>query len=173
MAHSGGGPRYAYEIEGSRGHTVRVLDGPAKLRIAFRLSIIRQDDLRGARRPRWSPAYRGGVPSLLHLPPMLCTFAVGFVRAWDDTRKKSFVQTVFATLWQRHEEFTVTTTLKAYLYSAVRNEALNSLKHRRIVDRAHDSLAATETLPAHSALALSPDLVHEHDKVTASYSRPL
>lgn len=95
---------------------------------------------------------------------MLCTFVVRLVGSWDDAEE--VVQTVFSTLWQRHEQLHITTTLKTYLYSAVRNEALNSLKHRRVIDRAHHALAADEMPPAHAVAPLPPDLVLERDEVT-------
>jgi RNA polymerase sigma-70 factor (ECF subfamily) len=42
------------------------------------------------------------------------------------------VQQVFYKLWERKEQVTVHTSLKAYLYRAVHNESMNHLKHRKV-----------------------------------------
>ena len=96
----------------------------------------------------------------------LCSYALRLTGGeWDDAEE--VVQGVFSTLWQRHEMLGVTTTVKAYLYAAVRNEALNRLKHRRIVDRARDALSGGEEFSTHASAPLPPDLALERDEVVA------
>lgn len=60
----------------------------------------------------------------------LCTFAAQHVeggRAAED-----IVQEVFCDLWSRRAEWHPQGTVKAYLFRAVRNTALDRLKHRRV-----------------------------------------
>ncbi len=90
----------------------------------------------------------------------LCSSAVRLTASWDDAEE--VVQTVFSTLWQRHDQLRITTTVRAYLYAAVRNQALNTLKHRRV-----EELAADKILAAHGSAPLAPDLVLERDEITA------
>ena len=74
----------------------------------------------------------------------LCAFAHGYVK--DADRAEDLVQDLFFRLWLDREKLQVNTSLKAYLYAAVRNRCLNAVKsHSRMVvlndeaeDRAHD-----------------------------------
>jgi RNA polymerase sigma-70 factor, ECF subfamily len=45
---------------------------------------------------------------------------------------EEMVQQVFYKLWERKEQVTVHTSLKAYLYRAVHNESMNYLKHLKV-----------------------------------------
>ena len=53
----------------------------------------------------------------------LCAFAAGIVGSRDEARQ--VVHDVFLKIWQRREEWAVRRSLKAYLYQATRNQALN------------------------------------------------
>lgn len=53
----------------------------------------------------------------------LCAFAAGIVGSKDEARQ--VVHDVFLKIWQRRKEWTVHRSLKAYLYQATRNQALN------------------------------------------------
>ena len=54
--------------------------------------------------------------------PDLCTFAASYV---DSSYARDLVQDVFLRIWESRSEWTIHTSLKAYLYRAVRNHALN------------------------------------------------
>jgi len=58
--------------------------------------------------------------------PGLCRFAEGYVR--DPAVAEELVQDVFFELWRGRAGWELRTTLRAYLYGAVRNRALNHLK---------------------------------------------
>ena len=62
----------------------------------------------------------------------LGAFAFRFVR--DAARAEDVVQDVFATLWSSRHSLVVKTSVRAYLYAAVRNRALNVLKHEDVVE---------------------------------------
>src|SRR5262245_26662007 len=55
----------------------------------------------------------------------LCAFALQYVK--DGDRAQDLVQELFARLWQDRERTTVTTSLKSYLFAAVRNRCLNAI----------------------------------------------
>lgn len=61
----------------------------------------------------------------------LCSFAADHV---GDRVAEDIVQTVFCDLWNRREEWTPPKNVKAYLYRAVRNTALDHLD-RRVVEQ--------------------------------------
>lgn len=65
----------------------------------------------------------------------LCTFAEGYVRSFSEA--EDVVDQVFLTLWESRAEWNLRRSIKSYLYGAVRNGALNHLKHRCVVERVH------------------------------------
>jgi len=56
----------------------------------------------------------------------LCAFAVQYVK--DGDRAEDLVQDLFFRLWQDREKTSITTSLKSYLFTAVRNRCLNATK---------------------------------------------
>jgi RNA polymerase sigma factor (sigma-70 family) len=72
----------------------------------------------------------------------LCTFAWRYVQCLDAV--EDLVQDVFINVWCRRENWILRSTVKAYLYGAVRNEALKYLEHQNVVRRgeAHVHLQA-------------------------------
>jgi len=66
--------------------------------------------------------------------PQLCRFAAEYVDA--PSHAQDLVQDVFLRIWNRRADWTVRRSLKAYLYQAVRNRALN---HIRQQDTKHDA----------------------------------
>lgn len=59
----------------------------------------------------------------------LCSFAAEHV---GDRTAEDVVQTVFCDLWRRRSELSPPGTIKAYLYRAIRNTALDRMKHRDV-----------------------------------------
>lgn len=76
----------------------------------------------------------------------LWRFAFSFVR----TRAvaQDVVHDVFLTLWTARESLDVRGSLEAYLYGAVRNCALNVVRHDRVVEREQERAAAARHSPA-------------------------
>lgn len=56
----------------------------------------------------------------------LCAFAMQYVK--DGDKAEDLVQDLFFRLWMDREKTKVTTSLKAYLFQAVRNRCLNAMK---------------------------------------------
>ncbi len=65
----------------------------------------------------------------------LTTFAVRYTAAWDSA--EDLVQDVFAKIWAKRDTLPNILALRAYLYGAVRNAALNVQKHEARVTRIH------------------------------------
>lgn len=63
----------------------------------------------------------------------LADYANGLVNSRDVA--EDVVQDVFAALWTQRRQLTSPENLLAYLYRAVRNRALNQLRHQRLVAR--------------------------------------
>lgn len=59
----------------------------------------------------------------------LCRFSKGYVGTADTAR--DVVQEVFVKIWSNREDFFIHTSVKAYLFQAVRNRSLNELQKRK------------------------------------------
>ena len=60
----------------------------------------------------------------LHYGP-LCGFALGYLK--DKDQAEDIVQELFSRLWQDREGLSIQTSVKSYLFAAVRNRCLNAL----------------------------------------------
>ena len=56
----------------------------------------------------------------------LCKFSVKYVR--DEQVAEEIVQEVFINIWERRSSLTITTSIKSYLFTAIRNRSFNYLK---------------------------------------------
>jgi len=64
-----------------------------------------------------------------HYEP-LCNYAFTFVA--DRDMAEEIVQGTFLYLWEKREAMEIHSSLKSYLYTAVRNRCLNEIKHRKV-----------------------------------------
>jgi len=62
--------------------------------------------------------------------PPLCSYAATFVRDRDEAEE--IVQNSFIAVWEKRVELRIESSLKSYLYRAVRNACLNRIKHEKI-----------------------------------------
>jgi RNA polymerase sigma-70 factor (ECF subfamily) len=60
----------------------------------------------------------------------LCLYAFSFLKSREEAEEA--VQSVFIQFWERRMEIMIDSSLKSYLYRAVRNAALNRLKHEKV-----------------------------------------
>lgn len=76
----------------------------------------------------------------------LCAFARQYLK--DPQRAEDLVQDLFFRLWQDREKVAVTTSVKAYLFAAVRNRCLNAVaaqaRMRPLDEEADDHVAEAE-----------------------------
>src|SRR5687767_11349794 len=61
--------------------------------------------------------------------------AYAFAMLKEEAIAEETVQTVFCRLWERADALSLGTSVAAYLYRSVHNEALNHLKHRKVRHR--------------------------------------
>ncbi|MEP6732914.1 MAG: sigma-70 family RNA polymerase sigma factor [bacterium] len=78
----------------------------------------------------------------------LWRFAFGYVRA--RAVAEEIVQDVFMALWRDRASWEISTSVRAWLYGATRNHALNHLRHERVVARHTDAAMHADTV-AHDA----------------------
>jgi RNA polymerase sigma-70 factor (ECF subfamily) len=76
----------------------------------------------------------------------LCQYAYSFLRDKDEAEE--VVQSAFVNIWDRREELTIQTSVKSYLYRAVRNACLNVIKHER-VKKEHETHELAQGEPVH------------------------
>lgn len=75
----------------------------------------------------------------------LCGFALGYVK--DGDQAEDIVQELFVRIWQDRESLSITTSVKSYLFAAVRNRCLNALavkKRMRPLDEEMDDTPVDE-----------------------------
>lgn len=65
--------------------------------------------------------------------PLLCGYVRSYVRAADVAEE--LVQDVFLRIWDRRATWTPARGIRAYLFSACRSQALDHVKHERVVAR--------------------------------------
>jgi RNA polymerase sigma-70 factor, ECF subfamily len=58
-------------------------------------------------------------------------YAYAFTMLQDEIMAEEIVQQVFYKIWEKKEQFTVHTSVKAFLYKAVYNGCLNYLEHQK------------------------------------------
>lgn len=73
----------------------------------------------------------------------LCNYAYTFLQDRDESEE--IVQSSFLTIWEKRETLEIRTSLKSYLYTAVRNACLNVIKHEKIKQKhVSEALAVSE-----------------------------
>lgn len=84
----------------------------------------------------------------------------------DETQAEETVQQVFYKLWQKKEQIQVQQSLKSYLYRAVHNECINTLRHEKVKAKhgIHVTGTTSETTHLHDNLA-AKDLQKRIDAV--------
>lgn len=74
----------------------------------------------------------------------LCTFAYGYVQSHPAA--EDVVADVFAWVWERRYQWDITTSVRAFLYGAVRNRCLNAARDAATAHRALSSAATADAL---------------------------
>lgn len=85
----------------------------------------------------------------------LCVFVRSYVGAAD--LAEELVQNVFLRIWERRATWNPSRGIRTYLFAACRNEALDHVKHERVVERASDRAAREGLTPGHGQVAARPD----------------
>ncbi len=62
--------------------------------------------------------------------PFLCQYATQLLR--EPSEAEEIVQELFVRLWERRKEINIETSVKNYLFRAVKNSCLNYLRHAKI-----------------------------------------
>lgn len=82
----------------------------------------------------------------------LCNYAFTFILDRDEAEE--IVQATFLNVWEKRGTITIETSLKAYLYRAVRNSCLNTIKHA-IIKRKHAAETMFVSDKSHEAVSQS------------------
>lgn len=63
----------------------------------------------------------------------LCYYCLRYIEKFEDSEE--IVQDLFLKLWEKHKELEINSSLKAYLYRAVQNYALNYLSKKKTKEK--------------------------------------
>lgn len=74
-----------------------------------------------------------------HWYPLLVGFARRFIPGTEDTEE--IVQDLFVQLWDRRDQLAPTTSLRSYLFTAVRNRCFNFLQHQKVRQQSQEAIA--------------------------------
>lgn len=72
-----------------------------------------------------------------HYTP-LCAFGYRYVK--DTFVAEDIIQEVFGSLWEKRQDFYHEKAIKAFLYTSVRNNCLNHLKHKAVLEKHEERL---------------------------------
>ena len=98
----------------------------------------------------------------------LARFAFRFVR--DAAAAEDIVQEVFGQLWTDRHSIKIATSLRAYLYAAVRNRALNISKHVAVIDAFERDENAVESIaPAPAQPDEALDVAELHARLAEAF----
>lgn len=84
--------------------------------------------------------------------PGLVMFSTQFTA--DRSEAEEIVQDFFVKFWQKHQQISLTDSLKAYFFLSVKNGSLNFLKHKKVEEKYIQKMMRL----ADSHLAYDPDL---------------
>ena len=59
----------------------------------------------------------------------LCRFAYTYVR--DTDLAEEIVQELFISLWEKHETLSISSSIRSFLYTSVKNKALNYIRNQK------------------------------------------
>jgi RNA polymerase sigma-70 factor (family 1) len=98
----------------------------------------------------------------------LCRYATSFLKDPDDAEE--IVQAAFIGFWEKRETISIDTSVKSYLYRAVRNSCLNELKHEQVKQRyiAGETVMGEKLSESADHLAIHVEL---EDKIKAAIQR--
>jgi RNA polymerase sigma-70 factor (ECF subfamily) len=91
----------------------------------------------------------------------------------SDVVAEEIVDGAFERVWERRSSLAPDTTLAVLLFVAVRNAALNTVKHDAVVERGLRLMASTETTPGMGMPPERADLMVEHEELIASVWRAI
>ncbi|MBN1415128.1 MAG: RNA polymerase sigma-70 factor [Bacteroidales bacterium] len=91
----------------------------------------------------------------------LCYYALRYVSSPDVAEE--IVQDLFYTIWEKREELNITTSLKAYIYTATHNRCMKYLNHRKIeqkYEKHYRNVSTDQYEPA-----VDPTSMHEIQRI--------
>jgi RNA polymerase sigma-70 factor (ECF subfamily) len=96
---------------------------------------------------------------------VLCSFAQRFVDNFDGA--EGIVQDVFVRLWETREKLNIHTSLRSYLYTAVKNSCLNQIKRGRFSSPLEGDKERSDTT------TLLPDAQLESDELAEAMEKAI
>lgn len=73
----------------------------------------------------------------------LCSYAIQFTK--DAQQAEDLVQDFFFSLWLNASKIEIKSSLKAYIFSSIKNRCLNFEKHKKVVQKHQNLLSSAQT----------------------------
>ena len=83
----------------------------------------------------------------------LCRYAYTFLK--DSEKARDTVQSVFVKWWEKQEEIEIKHSVKSYLYAAIHNHCLNSIRNEKVVVNFKQSYNQNEILEFNDPVAFN------------------
>jgi len=87
----------------------------------------------------------------------LCNYVNAQIRDWESSRE--IVQGAFMKIWESRDSIVINTSVKAYLYSTVRNRMIDSIRSNKKLEAYKNSVEATEVIDDDQDL--NPHMIRE------------
>jgi RNA polymerase sigma-70 factor (ECF subfamily) len=117
------------------------------------------DGLRAGNQQAFDAMFRSYYPRLV---------AVADSMLRDRPAAEDVAQDVMVELWRRRESLLLESSLRAYLFRAVRNRALNQIRHLRVAPKTDIETATDLTIPPADRVALEGEMLAALGKAVAS-----
>ncbi|WP_372775762.1 RNA polymerase sigma-70 factor [Mangrovibacterium sp.] len=89
----------------------------------------------------------------------LCVFADQMLH--DEQKTRELVQEVFVRLWEKRQQVQIHSSVKSYLFRAVKNESINWIKHQKVAQKYIDQLVPDERSTQADQFVLEVDLLRK------------
>ncbi len=97
--------------------------------------------------------------------PALCRFVRPYMRSPDEAEE--LVQEVFLRIWQQRTAW-APSNLRAYLFGAARNSAINVQRHNRVIARFEEAAVREQLIPGVGQRPVPPDVAIQTSELAAA-----
>lgn len=98
--------------------------------------------------------------------PFLCMYATQLLK--DPSAAEEIVQELFVRLWEKRKDINIETSVKNYLFRAVKNHCLNHVRHSKIKDEYFRIIQSEQNIFSEEDFESQTELMQKIDESIAS-----